>query len=132
MQLKYRILFIFFFWAVLIYPQDSSKIMQNKTSGDAGLNYLTGVNSDNLGLRVSSTYYLGEMKSEEAVIPLMNILKSDTSASARIMAALSLYKIGDARGIFAIKQAIQFDPNEQVKKMCSILSQMHLENEKAK
>jgi len=57
----------------------------------------------------------------------------NTSSAARIMAALSLYKIGNERGIFAIKQAIQFDADEQVKKMCSILYQMYsVEKEKNK
>jgi hypothetical protein len=40
------------------------------------------------------------------------------------MAALSLFKIGDERGLFAVKQAIKFDDNDQVKKMCEILTQM--------
>jgi hypothetical protein len=35
------------------------------------------------------------------------MLKNETNEEARIMAALSLYKIGDARGIFAVKQSIQ-------------------------
>lgn len=32
------------------------------------------------------------------------------------MAALSLLKIGDLRGLFAIKRTIQFDDSERVKK----------------
>ena len=131
MRLSYRILVLSLFYAALLYPQDSSKVMPK--SGDSELNYLMGVKSDNSGLKASSVYYLGEMKSEKAVIPLMEILRTDTSASTRIMAALSLYKIGDARGLHAIKQAIQFDSDEQVKKMCGILTQMHdLEKNKNK
>ncbi|MDZ7764996.1 MAG: hypothetical protein U5K00_11280 [Melioribacteraceae bacterium] len=38
-------------------------------------NYIEGINSENLGLKVSSAYYLGEMKSQKAVIPLMAILR---------------------------------------------------------
>jgi hypothetical protein len=123
MRMSYKILVLSLFCTALSYPQDSNKVMQK--SAESEVNYLVGVKSDNFGLKVSSAYYLGEMKSEKAVIPLMEILRSDTSASARIMAALSLYKIGDARGLHAIKQAIQFDSDEQVKKMCTILTQMH-------
>lgn len=89
-------------------------------------NLINGVNSGNQGLRMSSAYFLGELKSDEAVIPLMRILKSDKNEEARIMAGLSLLKINDSRGIFAIKQAIQFDECERVRKMCSIFYQCHL------
>lgn len=82
-------------------------------------NLINGINSDNQGLMMSASYFLGELKSDEAVIPLMKILKSDSCEEARIMAALSLSKIGDSRGIFAVKQAINFDSSERVKKMCS-------------
>jgi hypothetical protein len=92
-------------------------------------NLINGVNSGNQGLRMSSTYFLGEMKSDEAVIPLMRILKSNENEEERIMAALSLSKIGDSRGIFAIKQAITFDNSERVKKLCSIFYQGYLSNQ---
>ena len=114
MRLIYKILVLSFFCAAFSYPQDSSKATSN--SGESEVNYLVGVKSDNSGLRA-----------------LMEILRTDTSASTRIMAALSLYKIGDARGLHAIKQAIRFDSDEQVKKMCGLLTQMHeLEKSKGK
>ena len=81
-------------------------------------NLINGINSDNQGLRMSSAYFLGEMKSDEAVIPLMNILKSDDNEESRIMAALSLIKIGDSRGVYAVKQAIKYDESERVNKLC--------------
>jgi hypothetical protein len=68
-------------------------------------NLMNGINSGNQGLRMSSAYLLGEFKSDEAIIPLMKILKSDENEESRIMSALSLLKIGDSRGLFAIKQA---------------------------
>lgn len=89
-------------------------------------NLMIGIQSENQGLRISSSYFLGELKSDEAVIPLMRILKSDDNEESRIMAALSLVKIGDSRGIFAIKQAANFDSSERVKKMCSIFYQDYL------
>jgi hypothetical protein len=91
-------------------------------------NLMNGINSGNQGLRMCSAYFLGEFKSDEAVIPLMKILKSDENEESRIMSALSLLKIGDARGLFAIKQAIQFDESERVRKMCSIFYQDYLIN----
>lgn len=82
---------------------------------------LIGITSENYGLRTSSAYMLGELELPEGVIPLMRMLKSEESEEARIMAALSLFKIGDSRGIFAVKQAIRFDESERVSKMCEKL-----------
>ena len=79
---------------------------------------LMGVNSENYGLRTSSAYMLGELEFLESVIPLMKMLRNEENEEARIMAAVSLFKIGDARGIFAVKQAIRFDDSERVRKMC--------------
>jgi HEAT repeat protein len=90
------------------------------------VNLMNGINSGNQGLRMSSAYFLGEFKADQAVIPLMKILKSDENEEARIMAGLSLLKIKDSRGLFAIKQAIEFDDSERVRKMCSIFYQDYL------
>ena len=80
---------------------------------------IMGVNSDNFGLRTSAAYMLGELKCEKGVIPLMRMLKSEEREDARIVAALALLKIGNAKGIFAIKQAIKFDDSERVRRLCA-------------
>lgn len=79
---------------------------------------LIGLASENYGLRTSAAYMTGELQIKEAVIPLLRMLKSEPNEEARIMAAVSLFKIGDARGIFAVKQAIRFDESSRVSKMC--------------
>ena len=112
-----------------IYSQDSVKVWPKLSDSSIDDNYLMGVKSDNMGLRVSATYYLGERESAKAVIPLMDMLHKDKSPEARIMAALSLFKIGDARGIYAIKGAMTEDNDERVRNMCKIFYQMSLQNE---
>ena len=112
----------------VIYSQDTVEVVDRITDADIDKNLLIGIKSDNLGLRVSASYYLGERKSSRGVIPLMHVLRNDESAEARIMAALSLFKIGDSRGIFAIKKAIDFDKDEQVRNMCSIFYAMYISN----
>lgn len=82
-------------------------------------NLLIGLNTENAGLQSSSAYMLGEIKSEKSVIPLMRMLRNNEDPHMRIMAALALYKIGDSRGIWAVKQAVQFDDNECVRKKCN-------------
>lgn len=114
------------------YSQDSIKVVPRISDEDIEINYLQGAESDNLGLKISAAYQLGERKSKKAVIPLMKVLRNDSVAEARIMAALSLYKIGDERGIFAIKKAMEFDEDKQVKQMCSIFYQMYLTDTKTK
>lgn len=70
--------------------------------------------------RVYSVYQLGEMQSSRAVIPLLKILKTDKNEELRIIAAVSLYKIGDRRGLYAIQQAIRFDESPRVRRLCGI------------
>lgn len=89
-------------------------------------NYLVGISSTNQGLKVSSAYFLGEMKSSKAVIPLMKILREDKSESARLASALALVKIGDARGIFIVKRTIDFNDHEKVRKLAKHLYSAYL------
>ena len=72
-------------------------------------NYLTGLNSDNQGLKVSSAYFLGNMKSSKAVIPLMKMFRNAKNNGAKLVAAWSLLKIGDSRGVFLVKRESELD-----------------------
>ena len=69
---------------ILSYSQDSLKVVPRFTDEDIEINYLKGTESDNFGLKISSAYHLGERKSQKAVIPLMDALRSDSSAEVRI------------------------------------------------
>lgn len=79
---------------------------------------LEGLNSDNRGLQAGCTYMLGELCCNRSVIALLDVLHNNPSEELRILAALSLYKIGDSRGIYAIKQSIKFDESDRVKRIC--------------
>lgn len=81
-------------------------------------NLLTGMKSSNEGLKLSSLYLMGNYDTEKSVIELLRTLKDDPKDEARITAALSLYKLGDARGIYAVKRAAEFDESPRVRKMC--------------
>lgn len=82
-------------------------------------NLLHNLKSENKGVHESSAYMLGEMKCREAVIPLLAMLHSDAEESSRIVAALSLSRIGDGRGTFAVKQAVRFDESPRVRALCA-------------
>ena len=111
-------LFLFFF-VIAAYGFDYTSLENSDTRNAAVTNLLIGLNSDNYGLRTSSAFMLGEIKAEEAVIPLMRMLRTEKNEDGRIVAAFALYKINSAKAIFAVKQAIKFDDSERVRKMCS-------------
>ncbi|MCF8240489.1 MAG: hypothetical protein K9J16_03820 [Melioribacteraceae bacterium] len=81
-------------------------------------NYLAGLSSDNCGLRNSCAYFLGEMKSEKAVIPLMKMLRTNDNVCARLVAALALIKIGDERGVYLVKRTGELDDDQRLARMC--------------
>ena len=78
---------------------------------------MEGLTSDNLGLKASCAYMLGELKVTEAIIPLMRILHNNVNEELRISAALALYKIGTPISIYAVKQAGRFDESTRVNKL---------------
>ncbi len=92
-------------------------------------NLLLALKSDNTGLQSSAAYYLGEMESTEAVLPLMTILNSNNNEGSRVMAALSLVKIGDERGIQLVRYYSNNDSSSYVKRMCTIFIE-NFENNK--
>jgi hypothetical protein len=82
-------------------------------------NLLTGLSTDNAGLQRSSAFKLGELRSDAAVIPLMALLHNNENEDVRIAAAWALCQIGDARGTFAVKQAVTFDDSKKVRATCA-------------
>jgi HEAT repeat protein len=84
-------------------------------------NLLVGVSNENnnCGLRRSAIYMLGQLEAREAVIPLMKVLHTCPDEKSRQAAAWALCKIGDARGEYAVKQAVRFDESSKVKMHCA-------------
>ena len=78
-----------------------------------------GLNCGNCGVQRDAAFMLGDLKIDEAVIPLMSVLKSADDNEARIIAALSLCRIGDERGTFAVKRAALFDDDARVRATCA-------------
>jgi hypothetical protein len=89
-------------------------------------NLLIGLKSDNEGLRTSCAYYLGEYKSEKAVLDLMKILRDDECYAARIVAALSLIKIGNRQSVYMVQRTSLFNEYEGVRKMSEKFYLSHL------
>lgn len=83
-------------------------------------NLLTGMNSCNKGLCASCVYMIGDLCCKKGVIKLLSLLHNAECEEIRILAALSLCKIGDGRGIFAVKRAAIYDESERVKRLCGV------------
>lgn len=79
-------------------------------------NLLKGINSNNTGLVTSSAYFLGEMESDKAMIPLLRLAKNGSTEESRIIAGLSLYKIHSKIGMFRLKGLAESDDSELVRK----------------
>lgn len=84
-------------------------------------NLLVGIGEENgnCGLRISAIYMLGQLEAKNAVIPLMRVLHSCPDEKSRSAAAWALCKIGDARGEYAVKEAVRFDESSKVKMQCA-------------
>jgi hypothetical protein len=80
---------------------------------------LDDVRCDNCQTKESAIFDLGELRSEKAVIPLLDVLHRDGDESSRVVAALALCRIGDARGTFAVRRAATFDRSEKVRTLAA-------------
>lgn len=118
MKTSGRILGMIALAIVLALPATASDVRKDLGEAKYDLavkNLLNGVASTNDGLRRSSIYLLGELQAEDAVIPLMRVLRSCPDERCRVAAAWALCKIGDDRGVYAVKQAVRFDDSQKVK-----------------
>lgn len=66
-------------------------------------------------------YQLGEMEAAEATDKLIEVFETADHQGLRVMAALSLAKIGDEAGLDVVKRAAFNDANDYVKKMCGVI-----------
>jgi hypothetical protein len=82
-------------------------------------NLLVGLNSSNEGLRYGCALMLGDLKSSQAVIPLMALLKQSDNFKLKAAAAWALCKIGDARGTFAVKREVEFNSCCKTRLVCA-------------
>ena len=82
-------------------------------------NLLIGLSSNNTGLQRSCALILGKIQSERAVIPLMTAFHNNPSENVRIAAAWALCKIGDTRGLYAVKMGVKYDNSPKVQVTCA-------------
>lgn len=91
-------------------------------------NLIVGLNSDNLGLKTSAAYMLGEYGTSKSINSLLKVLKSGDTEEERISAAMALVKINTEQSMFAVKQNAKFDDSERVRKLCALFYNQSIKN----
>lgn len=96
---KVNLLSVLILSAVILLAQNNkaqnySEIAKTKY-GNAIENLKAGIKSENNGLRKSAVFMAGYYKISEVAPDLTELLKSEQDRSIKILAAYSLYRIGD-------------------------------------
>ncbi len=94
-----------------------------KPLADYDRNLIDLLNDENIGIRASAAQLLGERKVDEAVQPLMSMLKTEKDYKARIVAAIALHKIGNADALPVLKKVAKHDANLTVRRVVTGLIQ---------
>lgn len=76
---------------------------------------LNSLDDENVGRRASAAMLLGDNGVDEAIVPLMKMLKTEKDFRVRIIAAVSLYKVGDPSIVPQLKEVFKKEKNKTVK-----------------
>ena len=124
---KISIAYLIFTIVILLVISAKAESISDASEANAIENLTLGLSSANSGLRISSALVLGQLidarflneeKTNATILPLMSMLNKGNSDEERIAAALALYKIGDNRGIYNLKNSAKFDESKRVKDIC--------------
>jgi hypothetical protein len=114
---------------VLLVLSSVTLVASDKNANDKiEQNLLVGLNSENLGLKTSSAYMLGEFGTGKSFIPLLKVLRNGETEEERISAAVALIKMNTAQSKFAVKQSGMFDESQRVRRLCTLFYQQSMEN----
>ncbi len=93
--------------------------------------YVMGLKSSNAGLVKSCIHYAGLYKITETIEPLVDILNdSSKDFTTRVSAAMSIYNIGNDKGMASIKNFSESSKEEKIKEVCSAIYQDYLDTQK--
>ena len=92
-------------------------------------NLITGIHSENDGVRRNSIYFAGYYKIVEAEDALIAQLKMEKDPSTRILIALVLYELGSEEGLLKVKNLSQNDANAKVRRMATQIYNEYLVND---
>jgi hypothetical protein len=112
---------LFFTISIPLYPQVYASLNPADTEYEQiESNYLKGLNSEVHNLKLCCAYFLGEMQSQKALIPLMEMFRNE-KGDTKLVAAWSLLKIGDPRGVYLVKSGLDAKECDNIKCMLHFL-----------
>ncbi|MEW6196688.1 MAG: HEAT repeat domain-containing protein [Bacteroidota bacterium] len=94
---------------------------QNTFSKRAIDNLNAGIMSENSGLRKSSIYFAGKYRVTESVDVLVTQLNKIEDPGTKVLIALSLYLIGEQKGLDAVYSLAKTDNDSHVRRMCNAI-----------
>lgn len=115
----FRLFLIFLAIPAICFSQTPEKKLTEKDID----NLVICIESENDGIRSWGVFFAGKYQVEETVIPLMKVLHEDKNVAIRKLAVHSLFRIGDNRGIFAIKGSAKHDKSKEVRELCMSMVQ---------
>jgi len=92
-------------------------------------NILSGIKSDNEGVKRSCIYFAGKYKIAETEAALIEQLKLEEDPSTRILIALVLYELGSMEGLEVVKKLALEDENWEVRRMSTHIQNEHIIND---
>ena len=90
---------------------------------------INALKDKNIGVRASAAQLLGDRRVQEAIKPLIKMLKSEKDYACRIIAAKALYDIGDPKVLPLLKKVAKKDKNKTVRRVVTAIVQ-EMENVK--
>jgi len=85
------------------------------------VNYLSGAQTDNAGLKASCIYFLGKYRVLEANSQLIDEIHNTKDENIRILIAWSIYRIGEESGINELEKIALNCESDNLKVFCSNL-----------
>jgi len=111
--------------STVILAQSQKNLTKNETQ-----NLLMAIGSDNIGLKKSAMYFAGYYKVVEAAEALKNEMHNSADPSIQILAALSLFEIGDDTVLNDLQSLVNNSQNNiKVRKMAKAIYEHWISSE---
>jgi hypothetical protein len=111
--------------STVILAQSQKNLTKNETQ-----NLLMAIGSDNIGLKKSAMYFAGYYKVVEAAEALKNEMHNNADPSIQILAALSLFEIGDDTVLNDLQSLVNNSQNNiKVRKMAKAIYEHWISSE---
>ena len=120
-NLKYKKSQTFLATGMLLIIVSLTTFAQKPVSRNAIDNLITGINSENEGLRRSAIYFAGKYEYAETTEALVAQLKKEDNPNTRLLIANALFRIGDPFGMEAVLEISQSDSNAKVKRIAGAI-----------